>query len=509
MNIEAIISTFSNEEQQRFISYLEKKNKRNDTKNIQLFKLLTKEELSSTAICQKLYKNNKKGAYHALRKRLYQSLIDFIANINLEEENSIDMQIIKYILASRTFLLHKKPIVAYKILDKAETLAKEHHLFPILNEIYHTKIQYAYTNPSINIDELINAFKANQKNHFLEDQLNIVYAKIRQTLNDITYKGEVIDFEILLNNTLKEHNINITESMSFKSLYQLMTIVSISAFVTNDYLKIEPFLINTYKSIKNHKSIDKQLFYHIEVLYMIANTLFRNKKFKASMLYLHEMHQQMQTKQKKNYNSFKLKYNLLQGLNLNYSNQQDKAIELLELFKIPKHADTESLLDIYLSLVMFYIQKKEYKKAQGIFSKFYHTDKWYTEKAGKEWVIKKNLIEIILHIELQNIDLVESRLLSFKRNYYKYLKQINQKRVITYLNLVESYYKQPQDVTSIEFKDKVKQSFKWIEANREDIFVMSFYAWLKSKMENKPLYTTTLNLIKKSKNVNKALKLTN
>lgn len=61
---------------------------------------------------------------------------------------------------------------------------------------------------------------------------------------------------------------------------------------------------------------------------------------------------------------------------------------------------------------MYYIQSEKYKKAQSIFKSFYHTDKYYETKAGKEWIIKKNLTEIILHIELDNIDLVDSRLLS-------------------------------------------------------------------------------------------------
>jgi len=501
-NLNNIISTFSTEEQQRFITYLAKKNKRNDTKNIQLFKYLVKNEFDSKELCIKLYSSNKKDAYHALRKRLYQSIIDFIANANLAEENSIDMQIIKFILASRTFLLHKQYKVAYKILDKAEALAEEHYLFPLLNEIYHTKIQYAYANPLIDIDKLIVKFESNQKKHYLEDQLNIVYAKIRQSINKVTYKREVIDFQTLVSKTLEEHNISINESMSFKSLYQLIKIVSISAFVTNDYLKIEPFLIRTYKAIKTHKSKEKQSFYHIQVLYLIANTLFRNKKFSLSLEYLEEMNSIMQLNKDKYFNAFKLKYNLLLALNFNFTNQQEKAIEILEPFIIPKHPDLESLLEIYLSLIMFYFQKRDFKKARQLFSKFYHTDKWYIEKTGIEWVIKKNLIEILLHIEIQNIDLVESRLLSFKRNYYSYLKEIKQQRAITYLNLVDDYYKAPEKVTSLEFKNKVEHSFEWIEAQQEDIFVMSFYAWLKSKMEKADIYKTTLNLVQQSQNVN-------
>ena len=98
-DLNTIVSTFSSEDEQRFINYLEKKNKRSDTKNIELFKLLAENELTSKEICKTIYKTDNKVAYHALRKRLYQSLIDFIANLNLEEENSVDMQIIKYILA--------------------------------------------------------------------------------------------------------------------------------------------------------------------------------------------------------------------------------------------------------------------------------------------------------------------------------------------------------------------------------------------------------------------------
>ncbi|MBQ0788696.1 MAG: hypothetical protein KBT69_14455, partial [Oceanihabitans sp.] len=252
-NLNTIISTFSSEEQQRFLIYLKKKNKRNDIKNVALFKLIAKNALSSDAIFTSLYNTSNKNAYHALRKRLYLSIIDFIANTNLEEENSIDMQIIKFILASRNFFLRKEAKVAYHILDKAETLATEHHLFAILNEIYSIKIQYAYTNPSLDMEQLILKYNSNQKKHYLEDQLNIVYAKIRQTLNNISYKKEIVDFETLLKDTLKEHHINIHDSISFKSLYQLMHIVSISAFVTKDYLKIESFLMKTYAIIKLRK----------------------------------------------------------------------------------------------------------------------------------------------------------------------------------------------------------------------------------------------------------------
>lgn len=498
-DLNAIILTFTKEDQQKFINYLQKKNKRTDTKNITLFQILIDNTLDAKAICQKLYGTQKQDAYHALRKRLHQSVIDFTANQRLQEEGSINMQIIKYILAAKSFLQQKQFKVAYKLLHKAEKLAQEHTLFALLNEIYHTKIQYAYANPAIALEPLILKFKTNQQKLQQEDTLNIVYAKVRAALNQAAYKGEVLDFQSILENTFKNQHITITDALSFKSLYQLITLASISVFVSKDYLKIEPFLINTYQAILQHKNKEKQLYYHIQILYAIANTLFRNKKFKESLQYLETMHQYMQLEKNKHHNTFTLKYHLLRALNLNYSNQPEIAIDTLKPLISQKNTDIETLLDIHLSLIVFYFQQGDFKKAHQIFSKFFHTDTWYTEKAGKEWVIKKNLIEILLHIELQNTNLVESKLLSFKRTYNPYLKSINQTRVVTYLSFVDKYYKNPEQVTTKDFKNKVEQAFNWVETHKEDIFVMSFYSWLKGKMTKTDVFQVTLKLIKQAK----------
>lgn len=497
-DLNEIIASFSQEDQQKFVSYLRKKNKRTDTKNIALFNHLLNNNLDSTSICIKLYGTKKQNAYHALRKRLYQSVIDFTANQRLQEEGSVNMQIIKYILAAKSFLQQKQFNVAYKVLNKAETLANEHALFALLNEIQHTKIQFAHAVSTLELKPIISKFKTNQKNNILEDELNIVYAKVRETLNNVAYKGEVHDFQSILENIFKEHNITITDALSFKSLYQLVTIVSISAFVSKDYLKIEAFIISTYTSILNHKNKEKQLYYHIQILYTIANTLFRNKKFNTSLQYLNIMHEQMQLNKQKHENTFRLKYYLLLALNLNYSNKQQLAIDTLTPLANKKHTDIETQLDIHLSLIVFHFQKNDFNKARHLLSKFYHTDQWYSEKAGKEWVIKKNLIEIILHIELENINLVESKLLSFKRSYYPYLKSINQERVITYLGFVEMYYKHPENVTSNTFKTKVENAFDWVKTHKEDIFVISFYSWLKAKMNKTEVFQVTLQLIKQA-----------
>jgi hypothetical protein len=145
--------------------------------------------------------------------------------------------------------------------------------------------------------------------------------------------------------------------------------------------------------------------------------------------------------------------------------------------------------------LFFILKKKQYQKSQNLLIKFYHTDKWYIDKAGIEWTIKKNLVEILLQIEIGNIDLVDSRILSFKRSYFKYLKEIQLEKVIVYLKLVEIYYKNPEIITNPKFHQKVENSFDWLEKQKEDIFMMSFFAWLKAKITKQDMYAVTLSLI--------------
>ena len=120
---------------------------------------------------------------------------------------------------------------------------------------------------------------------------------------------------------------------------------------------------------------------------------------------------------------------------------------------------------------------------------------WYEKKMGWIWVLKKNIIEILLFIELDRLDLVLTRLQRFKRNFTNHLKAIQEERVLTFIKFVARYYENPQMVTSKLFKEQVESSFQWISTEREDIFVMSFYAWLKAKMEGQSTYKTTLELV--------------
>lgn len=489
--ISSIIQTLSIEEKRNFISLLKQKNKRSDTKNIQLFKLLdTDQALKNLDV--KIYGKPAKGAYHALSKRLHDNLIDFIASKSFEGETSEEMEILKLLLASRIFFEQKQHKIAFKTLQKAEQKAMTYDLYSILNEIYYTKIQYAHFNNQIPLDELIANFKSNKASIQQEENLNLFYATVQEQLF-LHHK----DYTGIIQDTLSKFGISITQDLTFRSLFKILEISNKTAQVTRDYFSILPFIIDTYTQIKTKESlIDKHLFYHIQILYYVANTYFRNKEFTTSLHYLSLMMTQMKKNQNKYYKRFLPQHTLLYTLNLSYTNKAQQAIHILETFDYNRHKEQiVYLLDLKLSLVVFYFMQLRFRDALNILNNLYHSDHWYTEKAGVLWTIKKNLVEILLHIELDHLDLVESRVNSFRKKYGTYLKNNNEERVVQFLKLTLEYYRTPNLITSDVFRVKIEKSLTIHSKEKEDIFEISFYAWLRSKVYRTDLYETTLKLI--------------
>ena len=482
-SIALIISTFSEEDKREFLSFLQKKNRRGDTKNSALFKLIDSGKTQNLDL--QLYGKPSRNAYHALCKRLQDSLIDFVASKGFAGETSEEMDILKLLLASRIFFEHREYKIGFKILLKAERIALDLDVYSILNEIYHTKIQYAHLNSNLNLSEVIEASQENMKRFQQEQQLNMAYASIKAQMKGNSEKS-VND---IITEAFSNFQIELDKTLTYKSLFQLMNITATAARLQSDYYPISPFMMTIYDIISEKQKIaNKHLFYHIEILNLMAHTSFRLKNFKASKDFSEKMETEMLKKNATYYKRFREKLTVIKALNQNYTRQPREAISTLESFP------NESL-DIDLTLIMSLFQQSRFEDAYQIIKWMHHSDTWYEKKAGWIWVLKKNIIEILLLIELDKLDLVLSRVQSFKSRFTKPLKSLNEERVLIFVQLAAYYYEHPEKVTTQVFREKVEASFNWKEAGREDVFVMSFYAWLKAKMETRELYETTLELV--------------
>ena len=479
----AILSTLTEDEKQEFLLLLRRRNRRTDAKSEKLFKLIDANETLDLDI--KLYGKPARNAFHALCKRLQDSLIDFVASKSFAGETSEELEILKLLLASRIFFEKKLHKLAFKTLEKAEQMALPLDLYSILNEIYHTKIQYAHLNDNWLLEVIIDASEANMKLYQQEFLLNQAYAVIKLRLKDV--KDDSV--REIVQGTFSEFQIEVNQALTYRSLFQLMEITASAAKIQSDYYSISPFMIELYDIISEKSNLkSKHRYYHLSILNLLAITNFRNKKFDDSMRFTEEMELEMQKGNLGYQKLFLEKLTILKGLNYNYTGQHAKAIDLLMVFK-------NDSLNVKLLIIMCLFQQNELSNAYQLFKNLSHSDTWYEKKMGWVWVIKKNLIEILLLTELDKLDLVLLRLQQFKRKFSRQLQARGEERVLTFVKLISQYYENPGRVLTKEFENTVENSFKWLGNEQEDIFVMSFYAWLKAKMEDENIYETTLKLV--------------
>lgn len=486
----------SSEEQGKFMSFL-KTNKQNpDSQKVKLYKLIKEEKVTQKLIAKKLYGNENKSAYHQLRKRLFSEIIDFIANERFNQEEENVLEITKLILTGKYLIESKNYKTGFNLLEKAENKAEEDNDVVALDEVYNLLIQYSHYNPTTNLETTIEKLEQNRVLLIQDSNLNMAYATVKNRLEEYRLKGISIEIETILEEVFIRFSITEKSGYNYKTLYQLVQIVSASANFTKDYSQVVPFVTERYKIIATkEEENNRYVFFHLKLVYFIANIFFREKKFETSNLFLEKMEVLIRNSNKKYEKIFSVKMNVLFALNNNYLGKKEEAIIVIKKAILAKKGTkNKDYLDAMIVSSMINFQQKNYKENQAIFSKLNAKENWYTKTMGVNWVMNKNLIEILTHIELENIDYADARLESFLFKNKEYLKQ--DKRAMVFLKYLKTSYTQPEKLKTKEFLDSFYNSIETKSAPREDIYIMSFFAYLKSKIMGTDIYETTLKLVR-------------
>ena len=228
---------------------------------------------------------------------------------------------------------------------------------------------------------------------------------------------------------------------------------------------------------------------------MAAHTLYRNKKFNESLIYLEKMDGLLNDKKKGSYQQFYPKYVLLKAACMNFTNNLDEAISELEKLKQESWLDNVSEINSTFNLAIYQFQKDAYKLANKTMLSLDHTDAWYEKIMGIEWRLKKNMVEVFFQYELENYDIAFDKILSIERMYKSILKLDKYERVSIFLRLIKRIIQKPDVIGSQEFINKIEGSFDWKDFHEEDLQAMGYYAWLKSKNIQKSYYETQLVLM--------------
>ena len=497
--IREIIQTLTTEERREFKLFTTRFRKKNKRKDLDLFEILSEEmEYKPTEIIKRLYKKEKKDAYHAIRKRLAIQLTDFIILKNKEDDPSTQSQVLGQLSIARYLFNHRSFHLAWKHLEKAKDLAIESEHYDLLNNIYNLMIEKCIYSSDFDLKDIIHA---QEKNKILADEderANIANSIVRWQLAEHRRHGEVVDFDQIISSTLKSFNLDKVVFNRPRLLYNLISITRSAMIAKKDYYSFEPFIIEQYEVIKKHgKFAKKDQSYHLGILYMIAHTLYRNKKFKASQEYLEIMKEVLNEQSPALFNLFFPKYSRVKAATYVFQGKLDIAINIIdELLNNKKlRLSHEDKLNAMVNKGIYQFYGRSYADANKTLLGIYHTDKWCEKMMGREWVLKKNMMEILLYHELDLNEIAESRIRSIERNYEDLFKNPMYTRVKVYLQMIKHVVYEPEMVKTQKFIDKVEISFNWVPTEQEDLQAIAFYAWLKSKMTSRDYKEVLLELV--------------
>lgn len=485
--LSALVNLLLYDDKKAFRLFLQKRNKRDDVRNIILFDLINTDDINGL---DKLYKKAKnRDSYHALRKRLQDNLLLFLSQKTFERNSSQSAEVMRLIVVSRYLLENNLDKTAFKSLAKAEQLAVKLEEYNLLNDVLLLRIQYAHSAAAENLELLTARLVTNQQHMQRETKLNLAYAFLRQELRDVNLNGKVVNLTTLMMRTIRKYQIAVSDLMTYKSIYQILFIANEYAAIYHDYRFIERYIKRIHHFLKKQtKTNEQQLFYHLYVLYFLANFHFRNKDFAQSDKYIAEMQLCMDGNSVYSV-QFYARQQLMSALNLYFTGNDGKAILLLQhmLTGATQKYKQEDVEDLRICLTMF-LSLRQDKNCLRQLAMFQHTDQWYEKKMGMLWTIRKNLMEILIHAQFEHLDLAMSRLNSFKRRYSAYLASTHEERVLKFVSFVEKYLIKPDVVFHPAFQQDVHQLLK---AN-QDIFHLCFLSWLMATWKKKSAYQIVL-----------------
>jgi hypothetical protein len=498
-DLQQIIHSLTKSEQKDFRHFIQRNRYKSSRVDLDLFNLFTadkeygKEEILLALYGEKVDRNN----YHSTRKRLIKHLNDFIYLQQIDDDESLEAVISKNLILIRHLFSHNLEKLAWKNLQKTEKLALKGELNHQLQLIYELQIEhYDGHYLSDSLKELVKRRKEFAELAREDQNLKIIGSFVRQELDKVKIQAQELDLDRVLDLLLNTFEMKDSLFRRPKLRYNFVLIARGIILANKEFYSFEEYVIGNYEKIDASGYFDNRPSHRVNMLYIVSHTLYRNKKFADAIQYLDEMKGYLNAVNKGVYNRLNPRYYLLRAACENFQGNLEQSIEILETLQSEKFINREDEFNAKINLSIYYFEQKDYKKANRILQNLGHTDNWFEKNMGVEWRIKKNLIDVIYQYELGRTEIAMDRIYSLERIHANLFKTKKYNRVVVFLGLMKEVIKRPHQVQSESFLQRVESSFDWVEKEREDLQAMSYYAWLKSKMNRQDFYTVMLELIR-------------
>lgn len=496
--LKSIVKTMKAQERKDFRKFIHSQKKLDKRKDLELFDLLaSSNELQNLELA--LYEKPNKVAYHALRKRLTHKLTDFIVLRRLEEDTTSSSSLMGLISLAKYFFERRSEELGWGYLKGAEAKAAANEQFDLLNTIYLLQIEHWNSGFDEDIHAIIDKRSDNKLLLDEDERATIARSLIKKELQKTALEGKEVDFEGISKLILSSYNLSNALIKRPKLLFNILSIARSTILAKKDFYSFEPFLIQQYNNAKEQFGFSRNThFYKLNLVYMISHVLYRNRKFDLAAEYLSEMKEDLYAYNSSHIMLFYSKYILLTAAVNCYQGNIQNSIDLL-LEAVEDDAgrfSPEDKVKLQLNLSIYYFMNGQLDKTIKTGMSFDQSEKWFEQNIGKEWVFKKQIMEVIVQVELDNHEIALNRIRALERASSSLFNHPLYSRAKSFLDIIKKMILDPTKFRSGDTQKKIEKYLVVIPEEKEDLQAMTFYAWLKAKILNRNYYDVLLETVK-------------
>ncbi|MBF9141336.1 tetratricopeptide repeat protein [Hymenobacter properus] len=477
-----------------------------------LYELLVQaKELKKDKLIAKLYPDEPNPvAYYALRKRLLRHLTDFLLLRQRQLDTTAAASVRGQLTLAQYLFETGIPRLAWSTLRKAEKLARESEQYEPLNAVYNLQIQYAGTPHAVPLDEILPRYRANKKAADEEERANIADSLLRQRLRESRARGRAtVAVDGLVQQILAEYDLQEAFARSPSLLSRLMSIARNAMLVRRDFTSFAPFIERCYTLMeRRHGFAPAQRGHQLRLLYMLAHALYRSRRFEESVAYLEKGQALIDAGPARQFGELVPRFTFLLAANYAFLRRNAESIALLEnALHGPKPLAAADDLTARFQLSFHYFVEGKFAKANQSMLSLNRTDHWLEQHLGLEWMVNRNIGELLIQFELGNQELALTRLRAIERTLREQFPATPAEgdtpavpvggpyqAVLQYLSLVREVIEDPAIARRPDFGNRVFNMPNFLSSEREDLQVLSFYAWLRARTLGRPYYDVLLEL---------------
>ncbi|RSK37340.1 hypothetical protein [Hymenobacter metallilatus] len=499
-DLRTTLSTFSVDDRKDFRQFIQRqRRKQKGRMDVRLCDLLLhQKEYSTEELLARLYPEEPNAvAYYALRKRLMRHLTDYLL-LRQRQQDPTAASSVRGLLTLAQYLFETGiGRLAWNMLRKAEKLAQQNEQYELLNTVYNLQIAQAGSKHADDLPDIIRRRNLNKKAADEEERANIADSLIRQRLREARVKGRAAEsFDAILQEVLREYDLQEAFARRPTLLYRLMSIARAAMLVRRDYLAFAPFVIRCYHLMeKRHGFQPAHREAQLGLLYMIAHALYRTRRFQESINYLERLRELLEAGPRLRGASFWPRYTFLLAANLAFLRRNAESIRLLEEI-LKTSLPPREQLTARLGLGFHYFAEGQFQRANQALLAIGRTDHWCEQEMGVEWVLNRNMGEMLIQLELGNSDLALNRLRAIDRLIKERFGPDGggYAAVLGYLQLVRDIIENPDAPRAKSFADRADQLPAFVPLQQEDLQALSFYSWLQARIQHRPYYQVLLEL---------------